>query len=59
MNSKREEDIPMLTVENLSKQYKKSHQFAVKDVSFELNRGEIVGLIGGNGAGKTTIIKNR
>jgi branched-chain amino acid transport system ATP-binding protein len=29
---------------------------AVKDVSFQLRRGEILGLIGPNGAGKTTLI---
>ena len=29
----------------------------LKDVSFELGRGEIVGLIGPNGAGKTSIMK--
>ncbi len=30
---------------------------AVKDVSFEVNAGEIFGLLGPNGAGKTTIIR--
>lgn len=30
---------------------------AIKDVSFEVNEGEIVALIGANGAGKTSIMK--
>ena len=41
-----------LSALNLSKKYK-SH-LVVKDVSFDVNGGEVVGLLGPNGAGKTT-----
>ena len=43
-----------LTVENLEVSYGLIR--AIKGVSFEVNQGEIVALIGANGAGKTTIM---
>lgn len=43
---------PLLRTENLTKLFKK--RTVVREVSIELNRGEVVGLLGPNGAGKTT-----
>lgn len=45
----------ILEVINLEKYYRKNK--AVDNISFNLSRGEIIGLIGPNGAGKTTTIK--
>jgi branched-chain amino acid transport system ATP-binding protein len=45
----------MLQVEHINVYYGNIH--AVKDVSFQVNDGEIVTLIGANGAGKTTILQ--
>ena len=45
----------MLKVENLS--VHDGMIQAVRDVSFEVNEGEVVSLIGANGAGKTTILR--
>ncbi|MCT6888026.1 MAG: ABC transporter ATP-binding protein, partial [Bartonella apis] len=45
----------MLEVRDLSVNYGVIQ--AVKNVSFEINQGEIVTLIGANGAGKSTIVK--
>ena len=43
------------TVKNLSKHYPK---FSVQNISFSLAQGRIMGLIGKNGAGKSTVMKS-
>jgi ABC-type multidrug transport system ATPase subunit len=44
-----------ISVKNISKSFKKVN--AVIDVSFEVKEGELFGLIGPDGAGKTTIFR--
>lgn len=45
----------MIAIKNLTRKY--GNTVAVKDVSIDISKGEIVGLLGHNGAGKTTIMK--
>ena len=48
----------IIHVEHLTKIYgKKKPFFAVNDISFQLKEGEILGLLGPNGSGKTTTIQ--
>jgi len=45
----------LVKLENISKIYKGATEFAVNGISLTINKGEIFGLLGTNGAGKTTI----
>ena len=45
----------MLSIKNYAKHYK---NFDIEDISFDIPDGMVVGLIGENGAGKSTIIKS-
>lgn len=44
----------MITVKNLHHSYSRDEKYAVKDVSFEIEKGEIFGFLGPSGAGKST-----
>ncbi|MFP3991517.1 alpha/beta fold hydrolase [Streptomyces sp. E11-3] len=53
-------DVP-LRITDLSKKYGRksdpSDQYAVKDLSFSVEKGQVLGLLGPNGAGKTTTLR--
>ena len=51
------ERVPAIEVCGLSKTYRRGRIHAVRDVSFRVARGEVFGLIGPDGAGKTSILQ--
>ncbi len=47
---------PIITIQNLSKQYKHADQLTLNNINFDILENEVFGLLGPNGAGKTTMI---
>jgi ABC-2 type transport system ATP-binding protein len=47
----------IVEIKGLSKKYKKANKYAIEGINVDCYAGEIVGLLGKNGAGKSTTIK--
>lgn len=51
-----DQNIPILKFDNVSFAYKDSKEDAISNISFEIKKGQTVGIIGGTGSGKSTLI---
>lgn len=50
-------EINSIEFKNVSFKYPNADKYALKNISFSVNKGDIVGVVGKNGSGKTTLIK--
>jgi len=48
----------LISVKNLTKQYQAEQAGGIKDISFDIKRGDVVAIIGESGSGKSTLLKN-
>lgn len=49
-------DKPLIEFRNVSFSYKDSNEYSLKDINLIINKNETIGIIGGTGSGKSTLI---
>jgi ATP-binding cassette subfamily B protein len=47
---------PLISMKNVSFAYPGSDEYVLEDISFDINEGDVIGIIGGTGSGKSTLI---
>ncbi|MCP1101363.1 ABC-2 type transport system ATP-binding protein [Aequitasia blattaphilus] len=57
MSSERFDNFKEYVIKTLKRQVSYNEFWALKDISFEVNKGDSVGLVGLNGSGKSTLLK--
>lgn len=49
-------DMPLISLDNVSFAYPRSDGYALEDINIDIHEGEVIGIIGGTGSGKSTLI---
>lgn len=49
-------DIPLISLDNVSFAYPGSDEYALEDISIDIWEGQVIGIIGGTGSGKSTLV---
>lgn len=52
----RKENLPYIVFDNVSMIYEGDLENTLEDISFTVNKGEVIGIIGGTGSGKTSLV---